>query len=50
MPTRVLNRMREKIRRRQYVMTPHAEEEMNNDELSIFDVESVILTGDMVEQ
>jgi len=42
---RVLGQMREKIRTRQYVMTLHAEEEMDNDGLSIFDVESVILTG-----
>jgi hypothetical protein len=36
---RILKRMQEKIRTRQYVMTLHAEEEMNNDELSIFDIE-----------
>jgi hypothetical protein len=40
---RVLRQMREKIRTRQYVMTLHAEEEMNDDDLSIFDVERVIL-------
>ena len=28
---RILKRMREKIRTRQYVMTLHAEEEMNDD-------------------
>lgn len=42
---RLLSQIRDKIRTRQYVMTLHAEEEMNNDGLSIFDVESVILTG-----
>jgi len=31
-------------------MTLHAEEEMDIDELTIFDVESVILTGQIVEQ
>jgi len=30
--------MREKIRTRQYVMTIHAEEEMDEDGLTIFDV------------
>jgi hypothetical protein len=30
--------MQEKIRTRQYVMTLHAEEEMDDDELSIFDI------------
>jgi uncharacterized DUF497 family protein len=47
---RVLNKMREKIRSMDYIMTIHAEEEMNNDSLSIFDVENVILTGEIVER
>jgi len=47
---RILKRMREKIRTRQYVMTLHAEEEMDNDNLSIFDVERGILTGRVVER
>ena len=50
MPARSLTRMREKVRRRLYVMTTHAEEEMDNDGLTIFDVESVILTGEIVER
>lgn len=41
---RILKRMREKIRQRQYVMTLHAEEEMNDDDLTIYDVERGILT------
>jgi uncharacterized protein DUF4258 len=45
-----LNRMRDKIRRREYVMTLHAEEEMDEDGLTIFDVESVILTGAMSDR
>jgi hypothetical protein len=44
---RVLWQMREKIRTRQYVMTLHAEEEMNDDDLTIFDVERAILTGEV---
>ena len=47
---RVLKKMREKIRIRQYVMTLHAEEEMNNDNLSIFDVESCILSGNITQR
>jgi len=31
-------------------MTTHAEEEMDDDGLTIFDVESVILTGELVER
>ncbi len=47
---RMLRQMRERIRTRQYVMTVHAEEEMDNDNLSIFDVERAILTGRIVER
>lgn len=50
MHERILHQMREKIRTRQYVMTLHAEEEMDEDEFSIFDVESVILTGRIIER
>ena len=46
----ILNRMREKIRKRQYVMTLHAEEEMNDDGLTIYDVERGILTGEIQER
>ena len=41
--------MREKVRTRQYVITLHAEEEMNDDDLSIFDVEHCIITGRIVD-
>lgn len=42
--------MREKIRKRQYVMTLHAEEEMNADKLTIYDVERSVLVGAIVER
>jgi len=47
---RILKQMRDKVRLRQYVMTVHAEEEMDEDGLSIFDVESGILTGVIIER
>jgi uncharacterized DUF497 family protein len=47
---RILKQMQEKIRTRQYVMTIHAEEEMVDDNLSIFDVERVVLTGNIIER
>ena len=47
---RILRQMRDKIRARQYVMTIHAEEEMADDNLSIFDVERVVLTGSIIER
>ena len=40
----ILKQMREKIRTRQYVLALHAEEGMDNDYLSIFDLERAILT------
>ncbi len=45
-----MRQMREKVRTRQYVMTLHGEEEMDEDELTIFDVESAILTGVIFER
>jgi hypothetical protein len=47
---RILKQMRERIRTRQYVMTFHAEEEMADENLSIFDIERVVLTGKIVER
>lgn len=47
---RILSRIKEKVRSRQYVMTVHAEEEMADDDLSIFDVEGAILTGQIIER
>ena len=47
---RILNQMREKVCTRQYVMTLHAEEEMDDDGLTIFDVERGLLTGEIVER
>jgi uncharacterized DUF497 family protein len=48
--SKIRDKMREKVRDLEYVMTIHAEEEMENDSLSIFDVESAILTGEIVER
>ena len=46
----ILNQLREKVRDRQYIMTLHAEEEMDGDGFSIFDVECGILTGKIRER
>ncbi len=46
----MLGGMRTKVRARQYVMTVHAEEEMDADGLSIFDVENAVLTGRIVRR
>ena len=50
MYNRILRQMREKVRTCQYVMTLHAEEEMDEDGLTIFDVERGILTGEIIER
>lgn len=50
MYARVLVQMRDKVRSRQYVVTLHAEEEMDDEGLSVFDVESGILTGKIRER
>jgi len=47
---KIRDKMREKIRNLEYVMTVHAEEEMENDSLSIYDIENAVLTGNIVER
>lgn len=47
---KIRDKMRESIRALDYVMTIHGEEEMENDELSILDVENAVLTGKIVER
>ena len=42
--------MRDKVRTRQYIMTLHDEEEMDDDRLSIYDIEHVILSGRIIER
>jgi len=50
MHPRILKKLRNCIRERRYVVTLHALDEMDDDSLSIFDVERVILTGEIVER
>ena len=42
--------MRELVRRGQFVMTTHADEEADADDFTVFDVESALLTGAIVEK
>ena len=46
----ILQHIQAKIHTLDYVMTIHADEEMDDDGLSILDVEQVILTGQIVER
>ncbi len=47
---RIRDKMRELIRSLEYVMTTHGEEEMENDNLSILDIENAVLTVEIVER
>jgi hypothetical protein len=47
---RILKRMREAIRLRQYVMTLHAAEEVEDDGFTIYDIERCILNGTITER
>ncbi len=46
----ILIKFKECIRENRYIVTLHGEEEMDEDELSIFDVERAILTGVIIER
>ena len=50
MYTRILMRIREKIRRRKYVVTFYARIEMNDDNFTIYDIERGVLTGKILER
>ncbi|OHB73878.1 MAG: hypothetical protein A2Z25_09955 [Planctomycetes bacterium RBG_16_55_9] len=47
---RVLNRVRDSVRQRRYIMTYHARREMLHDDLTIYDIERGILTGNIIER
>ena len=46
----ILRILKECVKHNEYVVTLHADEEMDEDELSIFDVERAILDGDIIER
>jgi hypothetical protein len=47
---RILDRLRAKIRDGEYLVPFHAADELNDDEISIFDVENIILTGKLTQR
>lgn len=47
---RVLQKFRASIRSLNYIVPLHADEEMDEDGLSVFDLENVVLTGAIVER
>lgn len=50
MYSRVLKQMREAVRLRNYIVTLHAVDEMDDDGFSIFDIEHCILHGEITEK
>ncbi len=49
MTRHILDKIRDKIRADKYFITPHAFDEMLDDNLSIVDIENIILTGKITE-
>lgn len=47
---KILKRLQTRIRERQYVVTLHALDEVDEDALSVFDLERAILTGEIIER
>ena len=50
MAPRILDRLRAKVRAGHYLITFHAADEMDDDELTVFDLENIILTGEIVSR
>jgi uncharacterized DUF497 family protein len=48
MLVKILKQMQEKVQAHQYIMTVHAEIEMENDALTFSDIEHAILTGKII--
>ena len=47
---RVLRRFRDLVQAGRYLMTVHAVDEMEDDRFTVFDVESCVLTGRIIER
>ena len=50
MPQLTISRIRDLVRTLNYVVSIHAADELHDDNLSILDLESIILTGRIVER
>ena len=50
MARQVIDRLRAKIRAGQYVVPFHAADALDDDEISILDVEHIVLTGEIIER
>ena len=50
MPNPTISQLRQLIRTLNYVVSTHAAEELEDDNLSILDLENIILTGEITER
>lgn len=50
MADRTLPRFRDLVRQHRYVVSSHAAEELEDDKLDILDLESIVLTGEIIER
>lgn len=50
MPTLTISQLRNLIRSLNYVVSIHAAEELDDDNLTILDLENIILTGEIIER
>ncbi len=50
MPKPTISQLRDLIRSLNYVVSIHAAEELDDDNLSILDLENIILTGEIIER
>ncbi len=50
MARRIIDRLRDKIRAAEYVVPFHAADELDDDEISILDVENIILPREITER
>ena len=50
MPKLTITRFRDLIRTLNYVVSVHAAEEVDDDNLTILDLENIILTGEIIER
>ncbi len=47
---RILHRIRRLVLQRQYVVTVHAADELEADDLTVYDLERIVLTGAIIEK
>ena len=50
MPTLTISQLRDLIRSLYYVVSIHAAEELDDDALTILDLENIVLTGEIIER